>query len=154
MAYGPVTFDYAYWIAMFPEFAGCAPAQGQAWWDLAGMFCRNDAGNPLGTNTSLGLYLLTSHIGALLSPKDASGAFASSGQPAAGIVGRVSSASQGSVSVSADWPSAGESPSAAWYLQTQYGATFWQMAAPTRMGIYAANPTRVAYRFPDRRRFT
>lgn len=61
-----------------------------------------------------------------------------------GVVGRISSASQGSVSVSADMgPPSG---SAAWWQQTTYGANFWQATAAYRTFAYRP-PAASAQRF-------
>lgn len=47
-----------------------------------------------------------------------------------GLVGRINSATEGSVTVSAEMgPASGTS---AWYMQTQYGATYWQATAQYR----------------------
>ncbi|WP_304668717.1 DUF4054 domain-containing protein [Neisseria polysaccharea] len=53
-----------------------------------------------------------------------------------GLVGRIASASEGSVSVSADMGAA--IGNAAWYLQTPYGATFWQLTAKYRRFRYVS----------------
>lgn len=53
-----------------------------------------------------------------------------------GLVGRIASASEGSVSVSADMGAVGGN--AAWYLQTPYGATFWQLTAKYRRFRYVS----------------
>ncbi len=51
-----------------------------------------------------------------------------------GLVGRIASATEGSVSVSADMGAVGSN--AAWYLQTPYGATYWQLTAKYRRFRY------------------
>ena len=51
-----------------------------------------------------------------------------------GLVGRISSASEGSVSVSAEMPS--NTASAAWYNQTPFGASYWQLTAKYRRVCY------------------
>lgn len=48
------------------------------------------------------------------------------------VVGRVASASQGSVSVS--FETLGGNDSAQWWQQTQYGALFWRASLPYRLG--------------------
>ena len=53
-----------------------------------------------------------------------------------GLVGRIASASEGSVSVSADMGAA--IGNAAWYLQTPYGATYWQLTAKYRRFRYVS----------------
>jgi hypothetical protein len=78
------------------------------------------------------LNMLTAHIAALNSPG------------ASGVVGRVSSASEGSVSVSAELAVPG---SAAWFAQTRYGIAFWQATAQYRTATYRppAYPSRFAF---------
>ncbi|EDJ4876599.1 DUF4054 domain-containing protein, partial [Salmonella enterica] len=49
-------------------------------------------------------------------------------------VGRITSASQGSVSVSVD--NSGSNDASWWYLQTPYGADYWQATAPYRSMEY------------------
>lgn len=49
------------------------------------------------------------------------------------IVGRVSSATQGSVSVSMDYGTS--SGSSKWWEQTPYGAEYWQLTAQYRSGL-------------------
>ena len=61
-------------------------------------------------------------------PRDAAGIPAATGAPAPAIVGRISSASEGSVSVSSEYKDSG-SPSEAFFTQTKYGAMFWQATA-------------------------
>lgn len=141
-----VDFNYQTWVAIFPEFSGCSPAQGNAWFVRAGMMCANNPSNPAMATTGLLeqlLYLVTSHIGWLSAPRDANGCPSSSGTPPAPIVGRINSASEGSVSVGAEWSGEG-SPSQAYWLQTRYGAEYWQMTAAFRTMRYSSRPTVVA----------
>ncbi len=56
-----------------------------------------------------------------------------------GVVGRISDASEGDVSVSAEW-AAPPSVSAAYFLQTKYGAQFWQMTARYRTALFVPAP--------------
>ncbi|EKT3011237.1 DUF4054 domain-containing protein, partial [Salmonella enterica] len=51
-----------------------------------------------------------------------------------GLVGRITSASEGSVSVSVD--NSGSNDASWWYLQTPYGAAYWQATAPYRSMQY------------------
>lgn len=71
------------------------------------------------------LFLLVRHFAAL-AERAAQG----------GLVGRIYSATEGSVSVGSDMGAV--SSSAAWYLQTPYGATYWQLTAKYRRFRYAA----------------
>jgi len=77
------------------------------------------------------LYLLTAHVTFLFTPS-----LANNNQPP-GIVGRINAATEGSVSVSAEFPS---TPEAAWFNQTKYGAQFWAMTAVIRTMHYIPAP--------------
>jgi hypothetical protein len=57
-----------------------------------------------------------------------------------GIVGRIDSANEGSVSGSAQY-NATVSESEAYYIQSQYGAAFWQMTASYRTALYIPPPS-------------
>lgn len=139
-----VTFDFAVWTANYPEFLACSAIQGQAWFDRADLYFANEATNPalaIGeTRFAQLLYMLTSHVAWLSAPRDANGNPAASGQAPAPLVGRVSSASEGSVSVGIEWNGTG-SPSEAWFLQSKYGADFWAATAQFRTFRYSARPT-------------
>lgn len=127
-----VNFDYAAWIALFPQFAARVPEPlGQGFWDAACVYWRNDGSGPVikPALQSLLLNYLTAHIAQLMTPD-------ASGNPP-GLVGRISSASEGSVSVSVDWPVTAAN---AWFMQTPYGALFWQMTAGYRTFRYRAPP--------------
>lgn len=71
------------------------------------------------------LDLLTAHITFLLN--------GANGIPAPGIVGRIASATEGSVSVGADFSGPDE---AQFYLQTKYGADYWAATARWRQMVY------------------
>lgn len=148
MATPAVTFVFADWIAQFGEFAAVSPVAAQAWFNRATNFCSNDTCNPAFIRDPTGamltglLYLLTAHIAWLNAPRDASGNPAATGSPASPIVGRINTASEGSVSVGADMGDANEaSPSQAWYMQSKYGSEYFYATAGFRTALYAAQPT-------------
>src|SRR5262249_32484280 len=88
------------------------------------------------------LNMLTAHIGWLLAPRGADGNPAAAGKPAPTLVGRISNASQGSVSVGVEWPTSGN-PSVAWSLQTPAGGFYGQATAGFRTMQYSPLVTRV-----------
>lgn len=140
----PVTFNYAVWVVRFPVFANVSEPLAQAFFDDAGLLCTNSRQNPAFPNGTLPalLNLLTAHIAWLEAPRDANDLPASTGTPASPLVGRISSATQGSVSVQTDAGDANAgSPSEAWYLQTTWGAFYWAATAQYRTGHYLARPT-------------
>ena len=144
---GAVEFNYGTWVARYPEFAAVSEQLAQAYWDEAALYCANNTCNPAFADGALPtlLNMLTSHIAWLNAPRDLNGNPASTGTPASPIVGRISSASQGSVSVSTEMGDvAGGSPSQPWYMQTVYGSSYWFATSKYRTARYSANPMRVA----------
>ena len=129
-----IVFNYENWIALFPQFPYLSEPQAQMYFDIATSYCRNDGFGPIcqpALKTNM-LNLLTAHIAQLFAPDR-------NGQNPSTLVGRISNASEGSVSVGMDYPS---SPSAAWFNQTQFGASYWQLMLPFRTMRYVTGPTR------------
>lgn len=131
-----VTFDYATWIAN-PLYAPFAPTvnsgQAQGYFDIATTIHRNDGGGPVNDATQqLNLLnMLVGHLAALFAPPTPGGS-------SSGIVGRINSATQGSVSVQAAY-SNNVSEQMAWFIQTKYGALYWTATAPFRTMRYVPN---------------
>jgi hypothetical protein len=136
----PLTFDYAAWLARFPEFAAVPQGMAQAYWYEAGIICDNTPTSPITDMTQLGvlLNLLTAHIATLNGGLTAAGV--TTGGAGLGLTGRISSATEGSVSVSSEFPITGDGPNAAWYSQTPYGAAYWAMTAQYRTWRYYVGP--------------
>lgn len=130
---GVVVFDLDEFTGIYPEFTGLGAPAGQNAFTLATLnlsnCCRSPVPNPM-VRQSL-LYMLTAHVLFLFTP----GAW--NNNQAVGVVGRINSASQGSVSVSSEFPA---SPNASWFLQTRYGAMFWQATASIRTMHYVPAP--------------
>lgn len=140
-----VTFDQQVFLARYSEFAALTLPMLQAYFAEAGDYFENAARNPTSSDPAHMLRLMnmvTAHIAWMNAPRDATGNPATTGQPASPIVGRINSASEGSVSVGAEYNTSG-SPSEAWFLQTKYGAAFWQATAQYRTALYSARPTMV-----------
>lgn len=128
-----VVFDPAAFKARYPEFAAVGDPLLQACFGEAGLYLSNTDNSPVQnvTRRAVLLNMLTAHIAAL------GGALSSDGQPRP--VGRVSSATEGSVSASMEYLAPGSS---AWFAQTQYGAAFWQATSSLRGFRYIPQPTR------------
>lgn len=130
-----VTFDYAAFIAIYPQFASLSePQVVQGALPVAELYCRNDGSGPVSTadtQTTL-LNLMVAHICQIM--------YGANGQGPAGIVGRISNATEGSVSVAAEFPM---TPSNAWFMQTPFGAAFWQATAAYRTMRYMPGPRRI-----------
>lgn len=122
---GVVIFDDTEFTTAYPEFTGVSAGLLQANFNLASINIANCCGSPVYdpvVRQAL-LYLLTAHVTFLFTP-----CLANNQQPP-GIVGRVDSATEGSVSVHASFPG---TPESAWFDQTKYGAQFWAMTAVIR----------------------
>lgn len=129
-----VVFDPAAFKLAYPQFAAVSDGALTNYFNLATLYLSNEdcsVVQDIPKRTTL-LWLLTAHIAFL------SGALNPAGTP--GLVGRVSSATEGSVSVSVDFPS---SPNGAWFNQTAWGAMFWQSTLSLRSFRYRARPTRI-----------
>jgi hypothetical protein len=138
-----VTFSYAAWVARFPEFANVSSTLAQAYWDEAGLYFANQGWTGSLPQAPTLLNLLTAHLAWLYAPRDANGNPSSTGQAASPLVGRISSAGEGSVNVSTELTASG-GPAASFFTQTKYGFSFWQATSQFRTFRYAARPTVVA----------
>ncbi len=142
---GIVVFDWLNWSAQYPEFGSVGSGQAQGYFNQACLYLDNTASSPITDASQPGgkretiLYLLTSHITAMSATIN--------GVAPNALVGRITNASQGSVSVAAEMPAP---MSAAWFNQTRYGAMAWAAMAPYRLGLYAAAPRipRAAQSYP------
>lgn len=125
---GIVVFDPAAFIAAFPSFATVPSSALTANFNFACLQLNNTLTSVVQdepTRAQL-LNLLTAHITALLNGVN--------GQAPSGVVGRIASASQGSVSVQMQFDT--KSFSEAYYTQTPWGVQYWQSTAPYRTARY------------------
>jgi hypothetical protein len=117
-----VVFDPNGFVARYPEFSAVSQPLLSAYFAEACLYLSNSDASPvqdIPTRTVL-LNMLVAHIGCL------AGAL---GDGQARPVGRVANASKGSVSTALEYAQPG---TAAWFQQTQYGASFWQATANFR----------------------
>lgn len=133
-----VVFDPAAFKLAFPAFADVPDARLTI---LFGMVTTTILDNTdasivtdIDTRTSM-LYLLLAHVLTLFGDGVTSGGVGTG--PGTAPVGRLASATEGTVSTSFafDVPA---SPGSAWFNQTQYGAMYWMMMAPYRSFRYVA----------------
>lgn len=90
---------------------------------------------PLG---GVGSYTITGSAG-IVAPENMIVTGVPNISPPLGIVGRINDASEGDVSVSAEWqapPNAGQ----AYFIQTKYGADYWTYTAKYRTAIFVPAP--------------
>lgn len=128
-----VNFDYNSWLVRYPEFgvSGAqfvSPQLAQAYFDEATSYQANNGAGPVsdpGLQLRL-LNMLTAHIAAL----NVTGS--------SPLVGRINTASEGSVSVGAENNYPPGTPQ--WYQQTKYGAAWWAATAQYRTMRYRPGP--------------
>jgi DNA-binding transcriptional regulator YdaS (Cro superfamily) len=128
-----ITYTYPQWIAAYPQFSQTV-SQGPfetTVYPLAQTYCGNDGSGPVSDATlqAMLMGLMCAHIAQLF--------FGNCTSPAPQIVGRINSATEGSVSVSSEMPMP-TNATQAWLYQTQFGAAFWAATSPYRRMIYRA----------------
>lgn len=126
---GIVVFDPAEFVAAYPAFATLSNLQMASAFAVATIFLNNSCCSiveDVNVRQVL-LYMVTAHVCALI--------YGENGNAPSGIVGRVNTAREGSVSVGAEY-AADMSMSEAYFSQTPYGAMFWQSTVAFRMGGY------------------
>ena len=124
-----VVLDIDKFRAMFPEFSNVPDAQLPFLFDQATDYLNNSECSLVedAIKRERLLYLLMAHL-AYVRYGD------NKGNGGSGLVGRLSSASEGSVSVSSE---AGQVEFRyMWYTQSQYGMDFWQATKVYRMANY------------------
>lgn len=131
---GTVVFNQTEFLALYPVFTTqTAALQGN--FNLATLFLNNNCGSAVcdaPTRQQL-LYLLTAHITALLNGAGTT--------PATGLVGRVSGATEGSVSVETELGLANTTSAyVASLTQTQWGLLYLAMTVQYRSMRYLAPP--------------
>ena len=127
-----VVFDPTAFKARYPEFAAVADATLTACFNEAGLYLSNADNSPVQniTRRATLFNMLTAHVAYL------GGLLSADGMPRP--VGRVSQAGEGSVSAAFEYLTPG---TAAWFTQTQYGASFWAATSSLRGFRYIARPT-------------
>jgi hypothetical protein len=133
---GVVVFDYAAWALRYPELAASVPQPlAQQYFNEAQLYCDNTPCSPIrdwkpGGERAMLLNMVTAHIAALNAPIG--------GQGSSPLVGRINSATEGSVSVQSqlDMPPG----TAQWFAQTKFGLAFWTATAQYRTMRYVPGP--------------
>lgn len=135
---GIVTFDDAEFVAAWPEFTGIASAAAQNQFNLAQLILNNTCKSVIqdANERMTLLYLLTAHLVFLnCGTNDGAGNVT----PPYSVVGRIASATEGTVTAGVEYSSQ-VSESEAFFIQTKYGAQFWQMILPYRSFTYTPPP--------------
>lgn len=114
-----VVFDYEAWAARYPELASSVDAPtGQLYFNEATLYLDNTDNSIVQdvTQRAVLLNMLVAHIAFLNAPIG--------GSASSPLVGRISDATEGTVSVRTEL--SGLPGSAAWYSQSKYGLAYWQ----------------------------
>jgi hypothetical protein len=135
-------FNYTAWAAMFPELAngGVTSTVADIYFTSATFLLDNSKCSVV-RDPKRRLFLLNyivahlASIGGYPLPAGATGPAGPSG-----MVGRVANATEGTVSVGSDMGPVTNQQ--AWWLQSQYGATYWEMTRYLRTMRYVAAPAR------------
>lgn len=132
MAGQAVVFNYALWAARYPELAAWVNSTlASIYFMEAQLYCDNSLTSiipnlpPVYERATL-LNQMTAHVAALNAPLN--------NAPSSPLVGRISNATEGSVSVQTQMDYPPGSPQ--WYMQTKYGAAFWTGTAKYRTMRY------------------
>lgn len=131
-----VVFDPAAFKLAFPQFANAADGQLTALFTMIGFSLIDNTDGSIVVNVdqrAAMMNLLMAHLLTLFGYTTATGTVT----PGTGAVGRVASATEGTVSTSLGY-NVPAGASEAWYSQTPYGAMYWVMTAPFRSFHYVA----------------
>ena len=131
-----VVFDPIAFRLRYPEFNCVSNMALNAYFNEATIYLSNTDCSPVQDpiRRAILLNMLTAHVGFL------GGALSTDGQ--ARPVGRVSQATEGTVSASFDYGEATPG-SGAWFTQSAYGAAFWQATTSLRGMKYRPRPTNI-----------
>lgn len=122
---GVVVFDPVEFRELYPTIQA-TDEQLEMYFEMAETFLDNtkcSVVKDLGARKRL-LYLLVAHIATL----------AGQAEKGNNVVGRVSSATEGTVSIGLDYGTMGNNER--WYLQTPWGAMYWQLTKKYRSAVY------------------
>lgn len=123
-----VTFVPADFRVIYPEFATLLDPALNNLFAEANLYLDNTDGSVVENEVVRGALfnLLVAHLAMLQ--------YGTSSQPASQLVGNITNVSEGSVSIGVNNPAA--TANSAWYMQTKYGASYWQATAPFRSMRY------------------
>lgn len=137
-----VTFDPNAFRTAYPEFTGVSDARATDMFTIASQSILDNTDNSpvmdINYRTQL-FYMLIAHMLLILGTSDAP--LLNNAPP-----GRISTATQGTVTSAFEYIIAPGSSMSAWFTQTKYGAMFWMATAPFRSArIYANGGSGIGY---------
>lgn len=138
--FGIVTFVPATFRGAYPEFTGITDGPLNQNFALATLLLNNSCGSRVAdANQRLTLLnVLVAHL-TFLSNGTNDGGTPPVIVPPPGVVGRIDSATEGAVSVSAQFE-APPNANQAYFIQTKYGALYWTLTARYRTMLYVSAP--------------
>lgn len=133
-----VQFDFGLFARSYPQLAGIGEPMAEQFFTIAQDIHRNDGGGPIGNPVQqLNLLnMVVAHLAQLYAPRDGSGNPSATGTAAPTLPGRISSATEGSVSVQTEALTAFNTAQAQYFSQTTYGQLYWAATAFARTGRY------------------
>ena len=129
-----VTFDPVAFAAAYPEFAAVSQARTTAMFTLASQTLLDNTDNSpvMDINYRTQLFsLLVAHLLTILGGAPTT--------PTNTPPGRISTATEGTVTANFEYILPAGSAMAPWFIQTKYGAMYWTAVAPFRSAIYIQN---------------
>ncbi len=135
---GIVTFDPAAFVVLYPAFTAIPAGQLDQAFLLAQLILNNTCSSRVqnANERDTLLQLLVAHITFLMAgSNDGAGNIT----PAPGITGRINTATEGSVSVGAEFGGNG-GPTQDWYTSTQWGSMYWLATSKYRTALYIPAP--------------
>jgi hypothetical protein len=129
-----ITFDPTAFKAEFPEFSAVPDARVMAMFTMAEQSILDNTDNSpvMDANFRTQLfYLLVAHLLMIFGAAPTS--------PTNTPPGRISQATEGTVTAAFEYTMPAGSAIAPWFLQTKYGAMYWTLTAPFRSMKYAVN---------------
>lgn len=130
---GVVAFDPVAFVAQFPAFAMVSASTLTAYFSMAELYLNNSPCSVVQDLTARAqlLYLITAHIAFLM------GRITAGDGSSAAAVGQITSVTEGGVTAAL---APVQAKNAAFWVQSEYGFMFWQMALPYRSFRYFPAP--------------
>lgn len=139
MTTGIAVFTYAAWVLRYPEFTSVNSGLAQLYWNEAQAYVDNTPCSiiqDVNQRTTF-LNMVTAHICALNA--------VIGGVSSSPLVGRISNATEGSVTVATQLDVPQGTPQ--FWAQSKYGIAFWVASSSYRMMLYAPGPRNNPARF-------
>jgi hypothetical protein len=130
-----VTFNFDAFAQAWPEFATVDPVRAQSMFNIAQLSLLDNTGGSPVQDINILTQLFNMLVCHLLTVFGRSAPVGANNTP----VGRMSSATQGTVNVSFEYKIPEGSAIAAWFNTTQYGAMYWMATARYRSARYFAS---------------